>query len=80
MFPQEAKNGPYQGQQGEGVTLSLLGLESTILTTEIPQDFSGEEAQTPRSQSLHKKAQNGALQGLRGVKQPQTTKHSKQTN
>ena len=61
MLPQEAKNGPFQGQQGEGVALLLLGLQGTILTTEIPQDFSGEEAQTPRSRSLHKMAQNGAL-------------------
>ena len=79
MLPQEAKNGPFQGQQGEGVALSFLGPQGTILTTEIPQDFSGEEAQTPKSRSLHKIAQNGALQGLRGVKQPQTTKHPKQT-
>ena len=79
MLPQEAKNGPFQGQQGEGVTLSFSGPQGTILTSEIPQDFSGEEAQTRRSQSSLKIAQNGALQGLRGVKQPQTTKHSKQT-
>ena len=79
MLPQEAKNGPFQGQQGEGVSLSFLGPHGTILTSEIPQDFSGEEAQTPRSRSLHKIALNGALQGLEGVKQPQTTKHSKQT-
>ena len=44
MLPQEAKNGPFQGQQGEGVALSFLRLQSTILTTEIPQDFNGEEA------------------------------------
>ena len=79
MLPQEAKNGPFQGQQGEGVALSFLGFQGTILTTEIPQDFSGEEAQTPKSRSLHKTAQNGASQGLRGVKHLQTTKHSKQT-
>ena len=79
MLPQEAKTGPFQGQQGERVALSFLGPQGTILTSEIPQDFSGEEAQTPRSRSSHKMAQNGALQGLRGVKQPQTTKHSKQT-
>ena len=70
---------PFQGQQGEGVALSFLGLQSIIFTTEIPQDFSGEEAQAPKSRSSPKIAQNGALQGLRGVKQPQTTKHSKQT-
>ena len=79
MLPQEAKNGPFQGQQGERVALSSLGPQGTILTTEIPQDFSGEEAQTPRSWSSLKIAQNGASQGLRGVKHLQTTKHSKQT-
>ena len=50
--------------------------EGTISTTEIPQDFSGEEAQAPKSRNLHKIAQKGALQGLGGVKQTQTTKHS----
>ena len=35
--------------------------------------------QTPKSQSSLKIAQNGAPQGLRGVKHLQTTKHSKQT-
>ena len=79
MLIKEAKNGPFQGQQGEGVTLSFLRLQSTILTTEIPQDFSGEEAQTPKSRSSLKMAQNGASQGLRGGKHLQTTKHSKQT-
>ena len=68
MLPQEAKNDPFQGQQGEGVALSFLGPQGTILTSEIPQDFSGEEAQTPMSRSSSKMAQNGALQGLRGVK------------
>ena len=79
MLPQEAKNGPFQGQHGEGVALSSLGPQGTILTSEIPQDFSGEEAQTPKSRSSLKMAQNGAFQGLRGVKHLQTTKHSKQT-
>ena len=79
MLPQEAKNGPFHGQQGEGVALSLLGLQGTILTTEIPQDFSGEEAQTPKSRSSLKIAQNQAFQGLRGVKHLQITKLSKQT-
>ena len=79
MLPQETKNGPFQGQQGEGVALSFLGLQGIILTTKIPQDFSGEEAQTPRSRSSLKIAQNGASQGLRGIKHLQTTKHSKQT-
>ena len=76
VLPQEAKNGPFQGQQGEGVALSFLGLQGIIFTTEITQDFSGEEAQTPKSQNLHKIAQNEAFQGLRGVKHLQTTKHS----
>ena len=61
------------------MALSFLGPQGTILTSKIPQDFSGEEAQTPKSRSSLKMAQNGALQGLGGVKQPQTTKHSKQT-
>ena len=34
--PSRGKNGPFQGQQGEGVALSFLGPQSTILTTEIP--------------------------------------------
>ena len=76
MLPQEAKKGPFQGQQGEGVALPFWRLQGTISTTEIPQDFSGEKAQTPKSQNLHKIAQKGALQGLGGVKQTQTTKHS----
>ena len=60
VIPQEAKNGHFQGQQGEGVTLSFLGPQGTILTSESPQDFSGEEAQTPRARSSPKMAQNGA--------------------
>ena len=74
VLPQEAKNGPFQGQQGEGVALSFLWLQGTILTTEISQDVSGEKAQTPKSRSSLKMAQKGALQGLRGVKQPQSLK------
>ena len=76
MLSQEAKTCPFQGQQGEGVALSFLGLQGIIFTTEIPQDFSGEEAQTRWSRSSTKMAQNGAKQALRGVKRPQTTKHS----
>ena len=49
-LPQEAKTCPFQGQQGEGVALSFLGLQGIIFTTEIPQDFSGEETPTPKSQ------------------------------
>ena len=74
MLPLEAKNDPFQGQQGEGVALSFLGPQGTILTSEIPLDFSGEEAQTPRSQSSPKMARKGPLHGLRGVKQPQSLK------
>ena len=77
--PSRGENGPYQGQLGEGMARSVLGLQVTILTTEIPQYISGEEAQTPKSRSSLKIAQNGAPQGLRGVKHLQTTKHSKQT-
>ena len=73
MLPQEAKNGPFQGQQGEAPFWRLQG---TISTTEIPQDFSGEEAQTSKSRNSLKIAQNEAFQGLRVVKHPQTTKHS----
>ena len=51
MVSQEAKTCPFQGQQGEGVALSFLGLQSIIFTTEIPQDFSGEETSTPKSRS-----------------------------
>ena len=57
-----------------GLALSFLGPQGTILTSEIPQDFSSEEAQTPRSRSAPNMAQNGALQGLRGGKQPQSLK------
>ena len=60
MLPQEAKIGPFQGQQGEGVALSFLGPQGTILTTEIPQDFSGEEAQTQWSRSSPKMHKNRA--------------------
>ena len=74
MLPQEAKRGPFQGQQEEGVALSFLGPQGTILITEIPQDFSGEEDQTQWSRSSTKMAQNGAFQGLRGVKPPQSLK------
>ena len=78
MLSQEAKKGPFQGQQGEGVALPFWRLQGTISATEIPQDFSGEEAQTPKSRNSLKIAQNGAFQGLRGGKHIQTTKHSKQ--
>ena len=67
----------FKDNKERGAALSSLGPQGTILTSKIPQDFSGEEAQTRRSRSLHKMAQNGALQGFRGVKQPQTTKHPK---
>ena len=61
------------------MALSFLGPQGTIPTSEIPQDFSGEAAQTQWSRSSHKMAQKGALQASKGVKQPQITKHSKQT-
>ena len=51
MLPQEAKTCPFQGHQGEGVALSFLGLQGIIFTTEIPQDFSGEETPTPKSRN-----------------------------
>ena len=76
MLPQEAKKAPIQGQQGEGWALPFWRLQGTISTTKIPQDFSGEEAQTPKSRNLLKMAQNGAFQGLRGGKHPQIKKHS----
>ena len=43
--PSRGKNSPFQRQQREGVALSFLGPQGTILTSEILQDFSGEEAQ-----------------------------------
>ena len=49
--PSRGKNGPFQGQQGEGMALSFWRLQGTISTTEIPQDFSGEEAETPKSRN-----------------------------
>ena len=76
MLSQEAKNGPFQGQYGEGVPLPFWRLQGTISATEIPQDFSGEEAQTPKSRNLYKIAQNEAFQGLRVVKQTQSAIHS----
>ena len=51
VLPQEAKTCPIEGHQGEGVALSFLGLQGITFTTEIPQDFSGEEAQTPKSRN-----------------------------
>ena len=75
MLPQEAKNGPFQGQQGEGVTLSFLGPQGTILTSEIPQDFSGEEAQTQWYRSSTKKAQNKGQTSLKRGQTTQSLKH-----
>ena len=65
MLPQEAKNDHFQGQQGEGVALSFLGPQGTILITEIPQDFSGEEAQTQWSWSSTEMAQNKGQTSLK---------------
>ena len=70
MLPLEAKNGPFQGQQGEGMTLSFLGPQGIILITEIPQAFSGEEAQTLLSRSSTEMAQNKCQTSL---KRGQTT-------
>ena len=53
ILPQEAKKGPFQGQQGGGVALPFWRLQGTISATEIPQDFRGEEAQTPKSRNLY---------------------------
>ena len=68
--PSRGKKCPFQGQQGKGVALSFLGPQGTILTSEIPQDFSGEEAQTLWSRSSHKMARN---KGQRRLKRGQTT-------
>ena len=51
VLPQKAKNGPFQGQHGEGVALPFWRLQGTISATEIPQYFSGGEAQTPKSRN-----------------------------
>ena len=48
------------------MALSFLGLQSIIFTTEIPQDFSGEETSTPKSRSSHKKAQNEVFSRPKG--------------
>ena len=56
------------------MALFFLDPQTTILTTEIPQDFSGEEAQTRWSRSSPKTHKNEAKQGLRGGKRPQTQK------
>ena len=61
MLSQEAKRSQFQGQQGAGLALPLWRLQGTISATEIPQDFSGGEAQTPKSQNSLKIAQNEAL-------------------
>ena len=58
------------------MAFSFLGLQGTILTTEIPQDFSGEEAQTPKSRSSLKIAQN---KGQTRLKRGQTTPKPKTT-
>ena len=74
MLPQEAKNGPFQGQQGEGVALPFWRLQGTISATKIPQDFSGGEAQTPKSRNLLK---NGSKWGLSRPKRGQTPSNQK---
>ena len=67
--PLEGQKGQQTRQQGRGSPRSFLGPQTTIL-----RDFSGEEAQTRWSRSSPKIAQNGAKQGLRGGKRPQTQK------
>ena len=56
------------------MTLSYLGLQNHIPTTENPLDFSGEKANTQKFQGLTKKAQNEAKQGLTGGGRPPTLK------
>ena len=70
MLPQEAKKGPFQGQQGEGVAFSFLGPLGTIPSSEIPHHFSGEEAHPQWSRSASKMAQN---KGQTSLKRGQTT-------
>ena len=74
MLSQEAKKGPFQGQQGEGVALPFWRLQGTISATEIPQDFSGEEARTPKSRNSLK---NGSKWGLSRPKRGQTPPNHK---
>ena len=58
------------------MALSFLGPQGTILTSEIPQDFSGDEAQTPWSRSSTKMAQN---KGQTSLKRGQTTPKLEET-
>ena len=53
--------------EGEGMTLSYLGLQNHLSTTENPLDFGGGKVKI----RWH---QNEAKQGLRGGKRPQTQK------
>ena len=60
--------------KGRGVSLPYERLQNLFFTTENPLDFSGEEAKTKGLQSLKRKTQKEAKQGLRGGGRPQTQK------
>ena len=62
------------GNKGRGVSLLYTRPQNQFSTTENPQDFSGEKAKTKGVQSLKRKAQKEAKQGLREGKQPPTQK------
>ena len=49
-----------------GVALSFLRLQGMLFTTEIPQDFSGEEILIPKSRISHKMAQKGPFSRPKG--------------
>ena len=82
MLTHEAKMALFKDNKERRVALSFLGSQGTILTTEIPQNFSGEEAkhngpgaQPKWHKTKAKQALRGVKQALRGVKQPQSLKH-----
>ena len=56
------------------MTLSYLGHQNHLSTTENPLDFSGIKVMQRLQQDPKGMAQNKALQGLRGGKQPPTKK------
>ena len=45
----EAKLALFKDTKERGVTLPFLRLQGMLFTTEIPQDFSGEEILSPKS-------------------------------
>ena len=57
-FFKRPKYALFKDNKERGLALSFLGLQSTIFTSDIPQDFSGEETSTPKARSEHKMAQN----------------------